>query len=68
MDDIKIIFTSTQMELFIKDLLSLNKGGKWSRHTMDSKIIIKTKADDKELQKAIYDWLNKPERKLYFGG
>ncbi len=68
MDDVKIIFTQTQMELFVKDLLSLNKGGIWSRHIANSQLLISTKGSSKELQKIIYDWLSVPKRKQFFEG
>lgn len=66
MQTITITFNEIEMEMFIKDLLSL--GQCWERSTLNSKLTIKFVGDIERVKKDIYDWLNIPGRKANFEG
>jgi len=68
MQKTSIVMTEQPMIAFIKDLLSLSKGGSWHHQTMTKETTILFKGNNKVVQKAIHDWLTIPERRKSFGG
>lgn len=66
MNKIGAVFHESDMESFIKGLLSLSDGSIWSRQTVDSQISFLFKGNNFKIQKALYDWLSVPERKQKF--
>jgi len=68
MKKIDIHLQGIHMEFFIKELLSLCDGGKWTNRTVTSEVKIHFKGNINKVQKAIYDWLSLPERRQNMEG
>lgn len=62
MTEIEIEFNEMEIELFIKDLLCLSSNSTWIHSTMESKLSIRFKGNEHNVQKKIFDWLSIPER------
>lgn len=57
------LFGKKEFEAFIKDLLSLDRGGKWTSVTVHDKLEIRVGAIDKEsLLTEIRNWIDKRYR------
>jgi len=61
--DVELHLNEEEMIAFIKDLLCLDNDSRWVYFSPIRRLEIKFRGNRYNVQRAIFDWLNVPERK-----